>query len=68
MSSLIMLSQVISSWFQLVQLKTVSAPSMSAELRLVSLISLANFGPVWAGAGAGTEGVAGTTGLLSGAT
>ena len=34
---------------------------MSAELRLVSLISLANFGPVWAGAGAGTEGVAGAT-------
>ena len=41
---------------------------MLAKLRVVSQITLANFGPVWTGAGAGTEGVAGTTGLVSGAT
>ena len=41
---------------------------MLAELRLVSLISRANFDPVEAGAGTeGTEGVAGATGDVSGA-
>ena len=48
-SSLIMLSKVISSWFHLGQLKTVlSSPfcTMLEELRLVSLISFANFSPV----------------------